>query len=204
MPGFPFYIAIPAPLGKRRSRPCPDEVTHGGIERAEFVGYRRVAGNIKFKSCTRPATSSPSVTAPSVFHRERLSISHILNAASADQPPHEPAFAVTFRHRVVLHSSQRFRIASLPPQKKPPVIRDFSPDDGEQFRVGCTTAGSALRARPDEVADELMLRCGFRVTSLPGLASAPRIGRPVHRGRAGGHLHPRNVGDGGRTGALCF
>ena len=148
MPGFPFYIAIPAPVGKRRSRPCPDEVAHGGIERAEFVGYRRVASNIKFKSCTRPATSSPSVTAPGVFHRERLSISHILNAASADQSPHEPAFAVSFGHRVVLHNPQRFRIASLPPQKKPPVIRDFSPDDGEQFLVGCMAGPSSYgRAR---------------------------------------------------------
>ena len=89
-------------------------------------------------------------------------------------------------------------------QKPVAVIGGLPPNYRKQFRVGCTTAGSALRARPDEVADELMLRCGFRVTSLPGLASAPRIGRPVHRGRAGGHLHPRNVGDGGRTGALCF
>ena len=26
----------------------------------------------------------------------------------------------------------------VPPEEKPPVIRDFSPDDGEQFRVGCS------------------------------------------------------------------
>ena len=25
----------------------------------------------------------------------------------------------------------------VPPQEKPPVIGDFRPDDGEQFRVGC-------------------------------------------------------------------
>ena len=40
-------------------------------------------------------------------------------------------------NHIILHNPQRFRIASLPAQKKPPVIWHFRPDDRKQFRVGC-------------------------------------------------------------------
>ena len=40
----------------------------------------------------------------------------------------------------------------VPPEEKPPVIRDFSPDDGEQFRVGCLSGLSSRRTR--------LFRCG--------------------------------------------
>ena len=83
-------------------------------------------------------------------------------------------------------------------QKPVAVIGGLPPNYRKQFRVGCTTAGSALRARPDEITNELVLRRGFRAASLPGLTSAPRIGRPAHRGRTGGHLHAGNISDGGR------
>ena len=81
-------------------------------------------------------------------------------------------------------------------QKPTAVIGGLPPNYRKQFRVGCTTAGSALRARPDEITDKFMLRSGFHAASLPGLASAPRISRPAHRGRTGGHLHAGNISDG--------
>ena len=168
MPGFPFYIAIPTPLGKRRSRPRTDEVAHGGIDGAEFVCHWRISGNIKFKSCTRPATSSTPVAAPGVFHRERFSISHALNAASADQSSHEPAFAVSFGHR-------RFRIASLPPQEKPPVIGDFRPDDGEQFRIGCLPGENGVLFQCDSASEEFGERHGNQASAIPQTGAMGRL-----------------------------